>query len=335
MFAIELSTSMLCARAILGRRSSENAVIRRPRRASPRSAPARNPEAISALPSGKRSSSSGRGFWTLSQRFACARAASAEGATCAPASRSSPSWKPEASPASDSKETSIPALTIFSTVAGTAATLFSPSASSLTTAAFIRRAPCCSPAGDVDVQLIDEELLLVEHEDDHVPHGDDAGDLAVLLDQQVAGVAVAHQVGALALGGMSVDPGKVLAHRLADGHLARASGPEALEDQIALAHQADDRPASLDGDRADPLLRHQFRRVAAGRSGVEADDVADHVPLDGGHCRSFRRERKRREYLRAASLVTSQGVPKARERCASVTTSSTLPIATTAPLPSS
>src|SRR5213593_897831 len=146
-----------------------------------------------------RSSSSPPGFCTLSTTSAPSSAPPGDGATAAPASRYSPSWKPEASPASDSKETSIPALTIFSTVAGTAATLFSPSASSLTTAAFIRRAPCCSPAGDVDVQLIDEELLLVEHEDDHVPHGDDAGDLAVLLDQRVAGVVVPHQVGAFAL----------------------------------------------------------------------------------------------------------------------------------------
>src|SRR5215470_11659789 len=205
MFAIELSTSMLCARAILGNRSSESAVMRLARSASPRSVPARRPEAIKALPSGKRSSSSGRGCWTLSQRSAPARAASAEGATCAPAPRYSPSWKPEASPASDSKETWIPALTIFSTVAGTAATRFSPSASSLRTAAFIRRARCRSPAGDVDVQLIDEELLLVEHEDDHVAHGDDPGDPTVLLDQQVARVVVPHQVRALALGGPGVD----------------------------------------------------------------------------------------------------------------------------------
>src|SRR3954462_4513762 len=125
---------------------------------------------MSAQPSGKRSNSSARGFWTLSTTPAPASAPSGDGSTRAPASRYSPSWKPEASPASDSRQTSIPALTIFSTVAGTAATLFSPSASSFKTASFIRRDPPCSAAGDVDVQLVDEKLLLVEHEDDHVAH---------------------------------------------------------------------------------------------------------------------------------------------------------------------
>src|SRR5216683_2209462 len=222
MFAMELSTSMLCARAILGTRSSDSAVILRARSFSSRSAPARRPEAINTQPTGMRSSWSGRGLWTPSTSSAPARAASADGATRAPASRYSASWKPEARPASDSTETSIPAFTIFSTVAGTAATLFSPSASSLTTAAFIRRAPCRSPAGDVDVQLIDEELLLVEHQADQVAHAD----------------------------------------------------------------QPDDHAASLDRDRPDLLLRHELRRLAAGRGGLEADDVPDHVPLDGGHARA-------------------------------------------------
>src|SRR5229473_2043019 len=286
MFAMELSTSMLCARAILGTRSSDSAVILRARSFSSRSAPARRPEAINTQPTGMRSSWSGRGLWTPSTSSAPARAASADGATRAPASRYSASWKPEARPASDSTETSIPAFTIFSTVAGTAATLFSPSASSLTTAAFIRRAPCRSPAGDVDVQLIDEELLLVEHQDDHVAHGDDSGDPAVLLHQQVPGVLVPHQDRALALRGERVDPGEVGAHRLANGRVAGASAGEALADQVALADQPDDHAASLDRDRPDLLLRHELRRLAAGRGGLEADDVPDHVPLDGGHARA-------------------------------------------------
>src|SRR6266581_5242644 len=230
-----------------------------------------------------RSSSSPRGFWTLSTTSAPSSAACGDGSTRAPASRYSPSWKPEASPASDSRQTSIPALTIFSTVAGTAATRLSPSASSFKMAAFISPQPPRSAAGDVDVQLVDEELLLVEHEDDHVAHRDDAGDPAILLHQQVARVVIAHQGGALALRRGRVDAGEIAAHGLGDGRLAGPPADQAPEDQVALADEPDDAAALLHGDGADPLLRHELRGLAARRGRLEADDVADHVPLDAGH----------------------------------------------------
>src|SRR5216684_172302 len=90
------------------------------------------------------------------------------------------------------------------------------------------------------------------------------------------GVLVPHQDRALALRGERVDPGEVGAHRLANGRVAGASAGEALADHAA----------SLDRDRPDLLLRHELRRLAAGRGGLEADDVPDHVPLDGGHARA-------------------------------------------------
>src|SRR6266849_6271280 len=93
------------------------------------------------------------------------------------------------------------------------------------------------------------------------------------------GVLVPHQDRALALRGERVDPGEVGAHRLANGRVAGASAGEALADQVALADQPDDHAASLDRDRPDLLLRHELR-------GLAADDVPDHVPLDGGHARA-------------------------------------------------
>src|SRR5256885_14484078 len=69
-------------------------------------------------------------------------------------------------------------------------------------------------AVDVGLQLLDEELLVVEHQADDVAHGDDADHLAVVLDEEMAGEMVAHQVRAFRFGGAGGDERQGGGHRL-------------------------------------------------------------------------------------------------------------------------
>src|SRR6266545_3704378 len=87
---------------------------------------------------------------------------------------------------------------------------------------------------DVRLELLDEELLLVEHELDDVAHGDHADRLATLLDEQMAGGVVAHDRGALRLGRVHLDSRDAGAHRLADGTVRVAGAGEHGDDEVAL-----------------------------------------------------------------------------------------------------
>src|SRR3989454_8042648 len=76
------------------------------------------------------------------------------------------------------------------------------------------------PPGDVDLQLVDQPLLLFEHETDHVAHGDDADDSALVGDEQMAGEVHAHQVSALSFRCAGRDGGQIPSHRVCDALLA-------------------------------------------------------------------------------------------------------------------
>src|SRR5215813_7936170 len=162
---------------------------------------------------------------------------SGRSAVLAPAESKSASANPEATPAPRSTSTVSPALTIFSTVAGTAATRRSPAALSFRTATFM--APLLSAAADVDLQLVDQPLLLVEHELDQVAHGDDADHRALLGDQEVPGEVHPHQVRALRLGAAEGNQRQNGPHRLGDRVFASPSAREHAVDQLALGHDPD------------------------------------------------------------------------------------------------
>src|SRR5258708_35301116 len=187
-----------------------------------------------------RSSSCPDGRCTLRNTSPLPSSTSGDGATFAPTPRYSASTKPEARPAPAWTKTSIPAATIFSTVAGTAATLLSPAAVSLRTATFMPL-----PAADVDLQLVDQPLLLVQHEADHVAHGDDADIFALVGDEQMAGEVHAHQVGALRLGRAGRDAGEIAAHRRLDGAVAAAPFRQHVVGEVSLGHQPHDLTALL------------------------------------------------------------------------------------------
>src|SRR5947209_2454162 len=87
---------------------------------------------------------------------------------------------------------------------------------------------------DVRLELLDEELLVVEHEPDDVSHGNDAHHLAVVLHQEMAGEMIAHEVRALRLGGAGSDEREVGAHRLADRHRPGISLREHPGNEVAL-----------------------------------------------------------------------------------------------------
>ena len=136
---IELSTSIDCARAIRGTRSSEKVVspasARRPTRScsiSGSSVDTRN------APRGRWTSISGSGARTPSTISAPAYKVAGSDSILAPASTNSSSLIPDAVPADDSTCTASPPRTIRLTVRGVAATRVSPSARSRGTTTFIR-----------------------------------------------------------------------------------------------------------------------------------------------------------------------------------------------------
>src|SRR5256885_3252501 len=137
-------------------------------------------------------------------------------------------------------------------------------------------------AVDVGLQLLDEELLVVEHQADDVAHGDDADHLAVVLDEEMAGEMVAHQVRASRFGGAGGDERQVGAHRLPDRHRPGISAGEHAGDEIALGDEPDDLPALADRHRAYLAVGHQAGRLAAGGHGIERDQIPGNVAFDGG-----------------------------------------------------
>ena len=144
-----------------------------------------------------------------------------------------------------------------------------------------------SAAVDVALQLLDEELLVVEHELDDVAHGDDADHLALVLDEQVPGVLGAHQLGGLALAAVGPDAGQIRPHRLPDGHHPAVAAGQDSRHHVALGDDADDAPSLPHRHGADLLLRHDPGRVAAGGGGVECNQLPGDVPLDSGHAPSI------------------------------------------------
>src|SRR5207253_10424897 len=139
------------------------------------------------------------------------------------------------------------------------------------------------PPGDVDLQLVDPPLLLFEHETDHVAHGDDADDPALVGDEQMAGEVHAHQVSALSFRCAGRDGGQVPSHRVCDALLAAAAFGEHVVDEIALGHHADDPAALLHRYGADVLLRHDPRGFAAFGRSVEGDELAREMAIDARH----------------------------------------------------
>src|SRR6266850_2495305 len=230
-----------------------------------------------------RSTSCADGRWTLSTTSPSESVDPGRASTFAPAPRYSASGKPDATPAPASTSTSIPAPTIFSTVAGTAATRLSPSTLSFRTATLMRPGARPLAAGDVDLQLVDQPLLLVQHQLNHVAHGDDADHRAFLPDQQVAREVDAHQVRALGLGGGGGDEGEVAAHRFPDRLIALAAARQHVVDELSLCHQTDGLAAVLDRDGTDALLRHEPRCFAAAGRSVQTEDFPRDVALDGRH----------------------------------------------------
>src|SRR5882762_5405930 len=230
-----------------------------------------------------RSTSCADGRWTLSTTSPSESVDSGRASTFAPAPRYSASGKPEATPAPASTSTSIPAPTIFSTVAGTAATRFSPSTLSFRTATLIGPGARPLAAGNVDLQLVDQPLLFVQHQLNHVAHGNDADHCLFLSHQQVAREVDAHQVRALGLGSGGGDEGEVAAHRFPDRLIARAAARQDVVDELALGHQTDGLAPLLDRDGADVLLRHQPRRFAAAGGSVQTEHFARDMALDSRH----------------------------------------------------
>src|SRR5437764_239066 len=138
-------------------------------------------------------------------------------------------------------------------------------------------------AVDVGLELLDEELLVVEHQADDVAHGDDADHRAVVLDEEMAGEMVAHQVGAFRLGGARGDERQIGPHRLPHGHRPGISPREDAGDEIALRDEADDPSALAYRHRAYLAVGHQPRRLAAGSHRIERDQIPRDVAFDGGH----------------------------------------------------
>src|SRR5258705_5791205 len=184
-------------------------------------------------PGGRRSSSFSDGRCTRTTRSPPASCSSGRSAVFAPAVSNSASANPEAIPAPRSTSTSRPAPASFPAVAGTAGPRLSPETLSFRTATFM--ALSSAPA-DVDLQLVDQPLLLVEHQLDQVAHGDDADDRALLLDQEVPREVDPHQVRALRLRAAGRDEREVGPHRLGDRVIAGRSARQHAVDQLALGH---------------------------------------------------------------------------------------------------
>jgi len=143
-----------------------------------------------------------------------------------------------------------------------------------------------SASVDIGLQLLDEDLLVVEHQLDDVAHGDDADHAPLLiLDEKMAGVVGPHQLRRLRLAAVRPDAGQVGPHRFADGHRSVVAGRQHPRYQVALGDDADHPAAFAHGDRSDLLVAHHLRGLAAGRQCVERNQRVGDVPFDGGHAR--------------------------------------------------
>ena len=93
---------------------------------------------------------------------------------------------------------------------------------------------------------------------------------------------IAHQRGALGLGGLRGDPGQ-RPRRRSDGQRAVAALGHHGGDQVALRDQPGELAVDPDPNRADLLLGHEPGRLPARNVGREGDDLPHHVLSDAGH----------------------------------------------------
>ena len=136
------------------------------------------------------------------------------------------------------------------------------------------------PGGDVVLQVLDLEALLLRLELDEVADRDHADEGAAVGDGRVADAAVGHQRHALldARVGRDADDGS--GHDLADGGGARAPPFDGDPAQVVpLGEDADDLVAVGDEERSHVRLDHRLDGVEHGGVRADPDHVAG-LPLE-------------------------------------------------------
>ncbi len=148
-------------------------------------------------------------------------------------------------------------------------------------------------AGDVVFELVDGFGLGGDDPVDEVADGDDAGDLLVLQDGQVANAQLGHEAHAILDGLLGGDGGGRGGDEFGDAHLG---GGTAFEGDVAgvfaFGHEADELVAGHDEEGADVVVGHEAEAVEDGGLGgdrVQADGLGFEEDFDGGghHGRAF------------------------------------------------